>query len=82
MAVLKIKLNRTGIAELLKDPAVLADLRRRAEAIARAAGGGGMEVDSGLEKSRARASVRAADTEARKAEAKDRALTRAIDAGR
>ena len=77
----RIVLNRKGMRQLLRSPEVLADLKRRAEAIA-AAAGSGMEVSAMVGRNRARASVITATSEARNAEATSRALTRAIDAGR
>lgn len=80
MAV-KIKLTRNGPRELRRLPAVEADLRRRAERIA-AAAGPGMEVSSDRGVNRARASVVTATFAAMRREATSRALSRAIDAGR
>lgn len=77
----RVELNRAAVRDLLKSPEVLADLERRAEAIA-AAAGEGMEVDSQIGSNRARASVRTATFEAMRAEATERRLTRALDAGR
>jgi len=77
----RIVLNRRGMRELLRSPEVLADLKRRAEQIA-AAAGDGMEPSAMVGKNRARASVITATPSARRAEAVTRALTRAIDAGR
>lgn len=77
----RIVLKRKGMRELLRSPEVLADLKRRAEAIA-AAAGSGMEVSAMVGRNRARSSVITATSEARNAEATSRALTRAIDAGR
>lgn len=84
MARPRIVLNNAGVAELLKLPAVQADLARRAAAIAAAASqsGGDFGHDSGTGRNRARASAWTNDTAAREAEATDRSLTRAIDAGR
>lgn len=76
-----IKLNTKGIGELLKSPEIQADLLRRARNIARAAGPG-MEASVRVGPSRARASVITATDGAREREARDRALTRALDAGR
>jgi hypothetical protein len=73
-----VKLNKAGVAELLKSSPVLADLESRAERVASAAGEG-FETDSEIGKTRARASVRTVSRKAMEAEAKDRALTRAID---
>lgn len=78
---MRIELNRAGVAALLKSPEVAADLEQRAERIARAAGDG-MEANGAIGATRARAEVVTATTEARLAEARDRVLTRAIDAGR
>jgi len=77
----RVRLNRKGVRELLRSREVLSDLERRANAIA-AAAGEGMEVDSEVGRNRARASVRTATREAVLAEAQQRALTRALDAGR
>lgn len=80
----KIELNHAAVAALLKSPAIQGDLARRAKAIAAAAaaGGGTFDHETMVGANRARASVRTADFEARRAEATTRALTRAIDAGR
>lgn len=77
----RIVLNRAGVEELLRSPEVRADLERRARAIA-AAAGEGMEVDSAIGRTRARAMVWTDTPRARLAEATNRTLTRAIDAGR
>lgn len=77
----RIVLNRKGVGELLKSPEVEADLKRRGEAMANAAGEG-FEADSEVGSRRARASVRTATREAAMAEAEDRTLTRSIDAAR
>lgn len=76
-----VKLNRAGVQALLKDPRILADLRRRADAIARAAGEG-HTVDAQIGRTRARAEVVTDTFEAKHAEATRRTLTSAIDAGR
>jgi len=78
---IRIDLNSAGIQELLKSSGVLADLRARAGRIA-AAAGPGMEASARLGRSRARASVVTATRKAMKAEATNRALTKALDAGR
>lgn len=80
-ANVRIEMNRAGVGALLKSAEVQADLKRRAEAIAQAAGDG-MDVDVRVGKTRARASVRTGTFEARRAEARDKALTSALDAGR
>ncbi|MEV8134296.1 hypothetical protein [Microbacterium aurantiacum] len=83
MTTVRIEMNSAGFDAILKSPEVQADLRRRAERIAAAAGGEpDFEVDVRVGASRARASVVTATTEGRLAEAKNRALTSALDAGR
>lgn len=77
----KLVLNRKGVRDLLRSDGVVADMDRRARAIA-AAAGTGMEVDSGVGRNRGRAVVFTATAEAMVAEATNRDLTRAIDAGR
>lgn len=77
----RIKLNRKGVQALLRGPEIQADLERRANAIA-AAAGPGFDVDTFVGRNRARADVATGTHEARKAEATNRVLTRAIDAGR
>lgn len=81
MGNLRIVLNHAGVRELLRSPEVQRDLERRAQNIA-AAAGEGMEVSTERGATRARATVITATFEARYREATDRALTRAIDAGR
>lgn len=81
MADVTIKLNKAGVRELLRSPEVLAELRRRADLIA-AAAGDGFEAEATTGPQRARASIRTGTHAARKAEATDRALTAALDAGR
>jgi hypothetical protein len=77
----RIKLNRAGIRELLRSVEVSDDLEARAERIASAAGPGHrVEVEDNDK--RARAAVITDTFEARLAEAVDRNLTRAVDAGR
>lgn len=78
---IRIDINSAGIQELLKSSPVQALLIAKAQRIA-AAAGPGMEASSRIGKIRARASVITATYQARKAEAVDRALTKALDAGR
>ena len=78
----RLEINSEGIQAVLKSPEVQELLRSKAERIAAAAGGDGFEVDARVGATRARASVVTASKAARKAEAEDRALTKAIDAGR
>lgn len=77
----RLEMNSAGFRALLRSPQVLADVDRRAQAIADRAGPG-MEATSRVGPNRARASVRTATAEAKRAEATDKALTRALDAGR
>lgn len=77
----KIVLNRKGIGDLLRSEEVRQELVRRATKIAAAAGPGHV-VDSEIGPNRARAVVITATAEAMVAEATDRRLSAALDAGR
>ena len=81
MALERITVLRKGIRELARSPGMKADLLKRAEAIASAAGDG-VVVDSNDWTRRTRASVRTQTYRASRREAKDRTLSRAVDAGR
>lgn len=81
MAKVRIQLNHSGMRALLRGPEIKADLERRANAIA-ATAGEGFDVDVHVGRNRARADVATATWGAKYAEAVDRTLTRAIDAGR
>lgn len=79
---MKITINHAVFArQVLKGPGTLAELRRRADRVA-ALAGEGMEASSMVGRNRARASVVTATFDARRAEAKTRALSRAFDAAR
>lgn len=79
----RIQLNSPGIVELLQSAAVQDDLAARGGRIAAAAGDAeDFEVAATMNRDRAVVFVRTATREGRAAEAEDRALTRAIDAGR
>lgn len=78
---IRVKLNRPGIVALLQSSEVAADLDERTERIA-AAAGDGFEAAVVRNRDRAVGFVRTATTEARRAEAESRALTRELDAGR
>lgn len=87
MGLVVIRINSKGVEEILKSQRVQADLLRRAEAIASAANSAAGLADGFIAaaetgKSRARASVVTATADAMVAEARDRVLTRAFDAGR
>lgn len=83
MARIRVRLNSRGIQEVLQSREVQDDLARRADAIKNAAGGE-PDFESGVSivGDRAMGYVVTASTEGRLAEAKDRTLTRALDAGR
>lgn len=81
MGAITVVLNHAGVRDLLRSDEVEADLRRRAEAIA-AAAGDGYEVEMFRGQNRWRATVRTGTETARRDEAKNRTLTGAIDAGR
>jgi hypothetical protein len=78
---LRLKLNRSGMRQLLTSPGIAADVRRRAEAVA-ANAGPGHRIDSQIGPNRARAAVITDSFEARRAEATSRNLTRALSAAR
>ena len=81
MADVRVVLNRAAVRALLRSPEVKADLERRARSISAAAGPGN-EVESEVGINRARAAVVTETVEAMLNEAKNRTLTRALDAGR
>lgn len=79
----RLEMNMAGFKAVRTDPNVLANLQARASRIASAAGVGfatDSEITGG--RGRARAVVYTGTFEAKKAEAVDQSLTRAIDAGR
>jgi hypothetical protein len=79
----RIELNTAGVRALLRSDAILQDLVRRGEAIANAAGGSpDFTVNASFGKNRARVHVVTETPRGRRLEARDRVLTRAIDAGR
>jgi hypothetical protein len=78
---LRIELNRAGVRDILRSPGVLADLERRAQAVA-AAAGPGHTVDTGVGPNRARAAVYTDTFEAMWEEARNRNLSRAFGAAR
>lgn len=81
MANVRVKMNSKGARALLRSHEVQDDLRKRADRIA-ARAGAGFEVESGRGTNRARAAVITKTARAMRAEAKDKRLTRALDAGR
>ena len=77
----RFELNRQAVREFLRSAEVRADLERRARQIA-AAAGPGHRVESEIGANRARAAVITDTIEAMIGEARDRNLTRSLDAGR
>lgn len=77
----RIKLNPKGMRQLLRSPEMVQDLESRAARIAQAAGPGHAHAAKAGSR-RALASVWTATREARESEARNRSLSRAIDAGR
>jgi hypothetical protein len=77
----KVKLNPDQVGRLLKSPEVRADITRRVRNIAAAAGPGFLATVV-VGRSRIHGSVITATQQARMAEARNRALTKALDRGR
>lgn len=77
----RIKLKNKGFRELRKHPNVKADLMRRAQKVADAAGDG-FEASESPGKNRARATVGTRSYSARRRQAKDNVLQRALSAGK
>ncbi len=77
----KVKLNPAGVKDLLRSSEVQGDVQRRVDRIA-AAAGEGMKSGVTVGPVRARGGVWTATNRAKRGEAKDRRLTRALDAGR
>jgi len=82
VALERVEINDAAAMALLNSPEIMADLVRRGNAIARAAGDGKFDVSEGYTPTRARVSIGTADHAARYAEATKRSLTSALDAGR
>ncbi|HEX7352490.1 hypothetical protein [Brachybacterium sp.] len=78
---IKWQLNKKGVAQLLRSPGVRADLQKRADRIATAAGPGvDARVWDGFDRTRAR--VATTTEEADRNQAQYGTLSRAIDAGK
>ena len=78
-----IKINNAGISEMRTSAGVRADLVRRGEAVAAAAGDGFKVMESASSKTRARVRIQTDTLETRIAVARDAGtLTRALDAAR
>lgn len=83
MGKFRLEIQPEGFNEIRKSAAIQAELHRRAEAIAAAAGGEpDFEVVDSPSPTRARVIVLTATPDGMRAEATDRVLTRAFDAGR
>jgi hypothetical protein len=80
-ANVRIVLNSPGIRQLLRSDEVEADLKRRADAVAQAAGDG-HAASSAKGSNRARASVVTETFDAIRSESENHTLTAALDAGR
>jgi len=83
MVTVRVKIISKGAREILRSAKVQAELERRGKAIADAAGGEpDYEVETRVGANRVRTSVRTATQKAREDESRNKALTRALDAGR
>lgn len=81
MSNIRVVLHNAGFRQLRNDPAVIADLKRRAAAVARAAGDG-HDHDARTGRTRGRAAAYTVTNDAKKATAATGALLRALSAGR
>lgn len=79
--VTRIEFHSAGFRAVLRSPEVLADLSRRGQAIAEAAGDG-VGIQASVGANRARVTVATETREAAEAEATDKVLTSALGAGR
>lgn len=82
MANVRVEMNLQGVNEVMRSSGVEADLRARAERIARRAGEGFGVESNKPHRWVARAWAQTESRVAERAEARDNVLTRAIDAGR
>lgn len=81
MAFIRVEMNHSGARQILRSTAVRENIGERAERVAGAAGPG-FEAQVIMGRNRALAYVSSTTDEAARAEAEDRALTRAMDAAR
>ena len=81
MAADKTELNHAALREFLRSPTVMAELKRRGDAVAKAAGDG-HSVEEYVGKNRDRVTVATETPAAMVAEARDHTLLAALDAGR
>jgi hypothetical protein len=88
MAKPRVKVHNRSMVEIMRSPEMLAEVTKRAEAIAAAANaeyrgeGEGFVAHSNVHSTRARGSVVTATNQAAYAEAKYGLLTKSMDAGR
>jgi len=82
MAKTRVVLNHAGFQALLTSAEVEADVMRRAEKVAAAAGDGYEVLPNDRRRGRAGATVAASSAEAKRDEARDHKLLGALDAGR
>ena len=80
-SLIRVQVDKSGVAKLLRAEGIAADLAARGDRIA-AAAGDGFESRVWQGRDRVRATIRTGTMEARRAEAEDRALSRALAAGR
>lgn len=78
----RIEMNSEGARQLLTSPDIRADLLRRGQAVARSAGPGFEAIPQTRRTARAAVVVVPTTASARRAQARDRVLNRAIDAAR
>lgn len=81
---MRVKFNVPAFMALRRDPGVVQELHRRAKLIADACGGedDGFHAEVTQGKTRARASVVAVTNQARRRNARDNTMLKALDAGR
>ena len=78
----RLRINYSGVRELLKSPGLVADLTRRGRAIADRAGDGHTVFVENRGRKRARVAVVTTSVDAMKREARERNLLRSLDAAR
>lgn len=78
---IRVDMNSAGADAVLKSAEVQAELQRRADRVA-AAAGDGHSVRVFVGRDRARAHITTVSAQAKRAEMKDRNLTRSLDAAR
>lgn len=79
---IRVELNAAGVQAILNDQQVAGDLLRRGQAVASAAGDGFEAVAQTRRTGRAAVIVVTSTAAAKRAQARDRVLNTALDAGR